>query len=122
MSTIGSRNTSGPGVVLKGETVGLAVATELPLLVIDVQRAGPSTGMPTKTEQTDLLMAMFGRPDNVFRAPGRVAAEEDAFARALHGLLVDDRHVPLVEVDSYIAFNPREGILLSNREDDIVGR
>jgi 2-oxoglutarate/2-oxoacid ferredoxin oxidoreductase subunit alpha len=58
---LGVTTTSGPGVVLKGETVGLAVMTELPLLLIDVQRAGPSTGMPTKTEQTDLLMAMFGR-------------------------------------------------------------
>ncbi|WP_182907183.1 2-oxoacid:acceptor oxidoreductase subunit alpha [Microbispora sp. H13382] len=53
--------TSGPGVALKAETVGLAVTTELPLIIVDVQRAGPSTGMPTKTEQTDLLMAMFGR-------------------------------------------------------------
>jgi 2-oxoglutarate ferredoxin oxidoreductase subunit alpha len=58
---LGVTTTSGPGVVLKGETVGLAVMTELPLIVVDVQRAGPSTGMPTKTEQTDLLMAMFGR-------------------------------------------------------------
>ena len=46
---------------LKAETIGLAVMLELPLIVIDVQRAGPSTGMPTKTEQSDLLMAMFGR-------------------------------------------------------------
>ncbi|WP_067179835.1 2-oxoacid:acceptor oxidoreductase subunit alpha [Microtetraspora niveoalba] len=58
---LGVTTTSGPGVALKAETVGLAVATELPLVVVDVQRAGPSTGMPTKTEQTDLLMAMFGR-------------------------------------------------------------
>ncbi|GAA2997157.1 2-oxoacid:acceptor oxidoreductase subunit alpha [Streptosporangium longisporum] len=58
---LGVTTTSGPGVALKAETVGLAVTTELPLLVVDVQRAGPSTGMPTKTEQTDLLMAMFGR-------------------------------------------------------------
>jgi 2-oxoglutarate ferredoxin oxidoreductase subunit alpha len=58
---LGVTTTSGPGVSLKAETVGLAVATELPLIVVDVQRAGPSTGMPTKTEQTDLLMAMFGR-------------------------------------------------------------
>src|SRR5208337_2478852 len=53
--------TSGPGMLLKAETVGLAVSVELPLLVVDVQRAGPSTGMPTKTEQADLLQAMFGR-------------------------------------------------------------
>ncbi|MEX0984808.1 MAG: 2-oxoacid:acceptor oxidoreductase subunit alpha [Actinomycetota bacterium] len=53
--------TSGPGLDLKAETIGLAVITELPMIVIDVQRAGPSTGMPTKTEQGDLLAAMFGR-------------------------------------------------------------
>ncbi|MGY1500280.1 2-oxoacid:acceptor oxidoreductase subunit alpha [Streptomyces sp. QTS52] len=53
--------TSGPGVALKSETIGLAVSMELPLLVIDIQRGGPSTGLPTKTEQADLLQAMFGR-------------------------------------------------------------
>jgi len=53
--------TSGPGVALKSETIGLAVSMELPLLVVDVQRGGPSTGLPTKTEQSDLLQAMFGR-------------------------------------------------------------
>ena len=53
--------TSGPGIALKAETVGLAVAVELPLIVINVQRGGPSTGLPTKTEQADLLQALFGR-------------------------------------------------------------
>ena len=53
--------TSGPGLDLKAETIGLAVITELPMLIVDVQRAGPSTGMPTKTEQADLLAAMYGR-------------------------------------------------------------
>lgn len=53
--------TSGPGVALKSEAIGLAVSLELPLLIIDVQRGGPSTGLPTKTEQSDLLQAMFGR-------------------------------------------------------------
>ena len=57
----GVTTTSGPGVALKSEAIGLAVMTELPLLVIDVQRGGPSTGLPTKTEQADLLQAMFGR-------------------------------------------------------------
>jgi len=52
---------AGPGVVLKAETIGLAVMLELPLLICDVQRAGPSTGMPTKPEQTDLLLVLFGR-------------------------------------------------------------
>jgi len=54
-------STSGPGMLLKAETIGLAVSVELPLIICDIQRAGPSTGMPTKTEQTDLLPAMFGR-------------------------------------------------------------
>ncbi|MEV8442473.1 2-oxoacid:acceptor oxidoreductase subunit alpha [Actinosynnema sp. NPDC051121] len=58
---LGVTSTSGPGVALKSETIGLAVMTELPLIVIDVQRGGPSTGLPTKTEQADLLQAMFGR-------------------------------------------------------------
>jgi 2-oxoglutarate ferredoxin oxidoreductase subunit alpha len=53
--------TSGPGIDLKSETVGLAVSLELPLLIVDIQRGGPSTGLPTKTEQSDLLHAMFGR-------------------------------------------------------------
>ena len=58
---LGITATSGPGMDLKAETIGLAAMLELPLVVVDVQRAGPSTGMPTKTEQTDLLMALHGR-------------------------------------------------------------
>ena len=58
---IGVTASSGPGMDLKAETIGLAVTLELPLVIIDVQRAGPSTGMPTKTEQADLLMALYGR-------------------------------------------------------------
>jgi 2-oxoglutarate ferredoxin oxidoreductase subunit alpha len=59
--SLGVSTSAGPGVVLKSETVGLAVALELPLLILDIQRAGPSTGMPTKPEQADLLMVLFGR-------------------------------------------------------------
>ncbi len=59
--SLGVTTSAGPGIVLKSETVGLAVTLELPLIVVDVQRAGPSTGMPTKPEQADLLMVMFGR-------------------------------------------------------------
>lgn len=58
---LGVTTTSGPGVALKSETIGLAVSMELPLVIIDVQRGGPSTGLPTKTEQSDLMQAMFGR-------------------------------------------------------------
>jgi 2-oxoglutarate ferredoxin oxidoreductase subunit alpha len=58
---LGVTTTSGPGVALKSETIGLAVSLELPLIICDIQRGGPSTGLPTKTEQADLLQAMFGR-------------------------------------------------------------
>ena len=58
---LGVTTTSGPGVALKSEAIGLAVSLELPLIIVDVQRGGPSTGLPTKTEQADLLQAMFGR-------------------------------------------------------------
>src|SRR5213079_1533824 len=58
---LGVTATSGPGICLKSEAIGLAVMTELPAVIIDVQRGGPSTGLPTKTEQADLLQAMFGR-------------------------------------------------------------
>jgi len=59
--SLGVTTTSGPGVALKSEAIGLAVSLELPLIIVDVQRGGPSTGLPTKTEQSDLLQAMFGR-------------------------------------------------------------
>lgn len=75
--------TSGPGVALKSETIGLAVSLELPLLVVDIQRGGPSTGLPTKTEQADLLQAMYGRNGE---APVPVVAPRtpaDCFGAAL---------------------------------------
>ncbi|MBV9024120.1 MAG: 2-oxoacid:acceptor oxidoreductase subunit alpha [Streptomycetaceae bacterium] len=75
--------TSGPGIALKSETIGLAVSLELPLLVVDIQRGGPSTGLPTKTEQADLLQAMYGRNGE---APVPVIAPStpgDCFAAAL---------------------------------------
>ena len=58
---LGVTGTSGPGIALKSEAINLAIMTELPLIILDVQRSGPSTGMPTKTEQTDLLQVMYGR-------------------------------------------------------------
>ncbi|MCU1355334.1 MAG: 2-oxoacid:acceptor oxidoreductase, alpha subunit [Acidimicrobiales bacterium] len=58
---LGVTTTSGPGIALKSETMGLAVSLELPLIVVDIQRGGPSTGLPTKTEQADLMQAMYGR-------------------------------------------------------------
>jgi 2-oxoglutarate ferredoxin oxidoreductase subunit alpha len=86
--SLGVTTTSGPGIALKSESIGLAVMTELPLLVVDVQRGGPSTGLPTKTEQADLLQAMFGRngespvPIVAPRSPG------DCFDAALEAVRI----------------------------------
>jgi len=81
-------STSGPGLALKGEGIGLAVMTELPLVVIDVQRSGPSTGMPTKTEQADLLQAMFGRNSESPVAVLAASSPSDAFDVALEAVRV----------------------------------
>jgi 2-oxoglutarate ferredoxin oxidoreductase subunit alpha len=81
--SLGVTTTSGPGIALKAETIGLGVALELPLVVVDVQRGGPSTGLPTKTEQADLLQVMFGRNGE---APVPVVAAQspsDCFTAAL---------------------------------------
>ncbi|MEU6041094.1 2-oxoacid:acceptor oxidoreductase subunit alpha [Actinomadura sp. NPDC047616] len=103
--SLGVTTTSGPGIALKSETIGLAVATELPLVVIDVQRAGPSTGMPTKTEQADLLQAMFGRNGE---APVPVVAPRspsDCFDAALEAarIAVKYRTPVVVLSDGYLA-------------------
>src|SRR5215213_9303038 len=85
---LGITTTSGPGIALKSETIGLAVMTELPLLIIDVQRGGPSTGLPTKTEQADLLQAMFGRNGE---APVPIVAPQspgDCFDTALEAVRI----------------------------------
>ncbi|MFM9050272.1 MAG: 2-oxoacid:acceptor oxidoreductase subunit alpha [Actinomycetota bacterium] len=97
--------TSGPGIALKSETIGLAVSLELPLIVVDVQRGGPSTGLPTKTEQSDLLQAMFGRngeapvPIVAPRSPG------DCFDAALEAarIAVTYRTPVLLLSDGYLA-------------------
>ncbi len=86
--SLGVTTTSGPGVALKAETIGLAVALELPLVVVDVQRGGPSTGLPTKTEQADLLQVMFGRNGE---APVPVVAAQspsDCFDAALEAVRI----------------------------------
>ncbi len=74
---LGVTTTSGPGIDLKSETIGLAVNLELPLVIVDIQRGGPSTGLPTKTEQADLLHAMYGRHGE---APVPIVAARDAGA------------------------------------------
>ncbi|MGW2934623.1 2-oxoacid:acceptor oxidoreductase subunit alpha [Streptomyces sp. NPDC001156] len=75
--------TSGPGIALKSETIGLAVSLELPLLVVDIQRGGPSTGLPTKTEQADLLQAMYGRNGEAPVPVVAPATPGDCFTAAL---------------------------------------
>ncbi|MEM8739158.1 MAG: 2-oxoacid:acceptor oxidoreductase subunit alpha [Planctomycetota bacterium] len=97
--------TSGPGLALKGEAMGLAVMTELPLVVVNVQRGGPSTGLPTKTEQSDLLQAMFGRNGDcpmVVLAPQSPA---DCFTTAIEACTIAMQHmVPvLLLTDGYLA-------------------
>jgi 2-oxoglutarate ferredoxin oxidoreductase subunit alpha len=81
--SMGMTGTSGPGIALKSEAMGLAVATELPLVIIDVQRVGPSTGIPTKTEQGDLLQCMFGRSSDSPIAIVAPATSGDCFYMAI---------------------------------------
>ncbi|MBB6120970.1 2-oxoacid:acceptor oxidoreductase subunit alpha [Nocardiopsis algeriensis] len=102
---LGVTTTSGPGMVLKQEAVGLAVMTELPLVIVDVQRAGPSTGMPTKTEQTDLLMALFGRNGESPLPVVAPSSPADCFATALEAvrLAVTYRTPVVVLSDGYLA-------------------
>ncbi|MGN6597853.1 MAG: 2-oxoacid:acceptor oxidoreductase subunit alpha [Actinomycetes bacterium] len=85
---LGVTTTSGPGVALKSETIGLAVALELPLIIVDVQRGGPSTGLPTKTEQADLLQAMFGRNGEAPVAIVAAQSPADCFDAALEAVRI----------------------------------
>src|SRR5215510_10188744 len=85
---LGLTGTSGPGLALKSEAIGLAVMTELPIVVIDVQRGGPSTGLPTKTEQADLLQAMFGRNGECPVPIVAPATPSDCFAMAFEAFRI----------------------------------
>jgi 2-oxoglutarate ferredoxin oxidoreductase subunit alpha len=102
---LGVTTTSGPGMALKGETIGLAVSVELPLIVCDIQRAGPSTGMPTKTEQADLLMALFGRNGESPVAVLAPATPTDCFDTALEAvrIAVKYRTPVIILSDGYLA-------------------
>ncbi len=102
---LGVTSTSGPGMALKGETIGLAVSVELPLIVCDIQRAGPSTGMPTKTEQADLLMALFGRNGESPVAIIAPATPSDCFDTALEAvrIAVKYRTPVIILSDGYLA-------------------
>ncbi|EIV94164.1 2-oxoacid:acceptor oxidoreductase subunit alpha [Frankia sp. QA3] len=116
--SLGITTTSGPGVALKSETIGLAVSLELPLVIVDIQRGGPSTGLPTKTEQADLLQAMFGRngeapvPIVAPRSPG------DCFDAAVEAARLATKYRTPVFLlsDGYLA-NGSEPWLLPRREE-----
>lgn len=103
--SIGVTSSSGPGIALKGEAIGLAVMLELPLVILNVQRAGPSTGMPTKTEQADLMQAVYGRNGEsplVVLAPKSPA---DCFNMAFEAVRISLEHmIPVMFLsDGYIA-------------------
>lgn len=102
---IGVTGTSGPGLALKGEAIGLALMLEIPLVIVDVQRAGPATGMPTKTEQADLLQAMYGRH---CESPVIVVAPKspaDCFNMAVEAVRLSTKYMcPVIYLsDGYIA-------------------
>lgn len=102
---LGITTTSGPGVALKSEMIGLGVMLELPLIIIDVQRGGPSTGLPTKTEQADLLQAMFGRNGESPVAVIAPSHASDCFSIALEAARISTTYrVPVIVLsDGYIA-------------------
>ncbi|MBK3628551.1 2-oxoacid:acceptor oxidoreductase subunit alpha [Streptomyces sp. MBT49] len=103
--SLGVTTTSGPGVALKSEAIGLAVSLELPLLVVDIQRGGPSTGLPTKTEQADLLQAMFGRNGEAPVPVIAPATPSDCFTAALDAarIALTYRTPVLLLSDGYLA-------------------
>ncbi len=102
---LGVTTTSGPGMCLKAETIGLAASVELPLIVCDIQRAGPSTGMPTKTEQADLLMALYGRNGESPVAVVAPATPSDCFDIAIEAvrIAVKYRTPVIILSDGYLA-------------------
>ncbi|WP_446665012.1 2-oxoacid:acceptor oxidoreductase subunit alpha [Flexivirga sp. B27] len=103
--SIGVTTTSGPGLALKSETIGLAVSLELPLVIVDVQRGGPSTGLPTKTEQADLLQAMFGRNGESPVAVIAASSPADCFTAAIEAVqMATTYRTPVILLsDGYLA-------------------
>jgi len=101
---LGMTGTSGPGLALKAEALGLAVMIELPLVVVNVQRAGPSTGLPTKTEQADLLQAIFGRNSEAPMPVVAAASPGDCFHAAMEAVRIAVTHMTPVMLlsDGYI--------------------
>jgi len=102
---IGVTASSGPGIALKGEAIGLAVMAELPVVIIDVQRGGPSTGLPTKTEQADLMQAMYGRNSEAPAVVLAPASPGDCFFIAYEAIRIAVKYmVPVIVLsDGYLA-------------------
>ncbi|HBC53483.1 MAG TPA: 2-oxoglutarate ferredoxin oxidoreductase subunit alpha [Alphaproteobacteria bacterium] len=102
---LGITASSGPGVALKTEAIGLAIATELPLIVVNTQRAGPSTGMPTKTEQSDLYLSVYGRNADAPMPVLSVRSPGDAFDTAIEAVRIATKYMTPVTLlsDGYIA-------------------
>ncbi|MGF1464876.1 MAG: 2-oxoacid:acceptor oxidoreductase subunit alpha [Sandaracinaceae bacterium] len=102
---LGVTGTSGPGLALKGEALGLAISVELPLVVVDVQRAGPSTGMPTKTEQSDLLQAIWGRNGDAPLCVLAAASPGDCFRMAVEAVRIATQYMTpvILLTDGFIA-------------------
>jgi 2-oxoglutarate ferredoxin oxidoreductase subunit alpha len=102
---LGVTSTSGPGMALKSEAMGLAVSVELPLVIVDIQRGGPSTGLPTKTEQADILQAIFGRNSEAPIPVVAAASPADAFEAAIEAVRIAVTYMtPVILLsDGYIA-------------------
>ena len=102
---LGITSTSGPGLALKSEALGLAVSTELPLVLVDVQRGGPSTGLPTKTEQSDLLQAMYGRNGDCPLAVIAACTPGDCFDMAIEAVRIATKYMTpvLLLTDGFLA-------------------
>ncbi|MEZ5668584.1 MAG: 2-oxoacid:acceptor oxidoreductase subunit alpha [Alphaproteobacteria bacterium] len=103
--SLGVTSSSGPGIALKTEAIGLAIAAELPLVVVNAQRGGPSTGLPTKTEQSDLYQAVFGRNADSPLAAIAVRSPSDAFECAIEAVRIATRYMTPVMLltDGYLA-------------------
>jgi len=115
---LGITSTSGPGMALKGEGMGLAVSIELPLVIVDIQRGGPSTGLPTKTEQADLLQAIFGRNSEAPIPVLAASSPADCFDIAIEAVRIATQYMtPVILLsDGYIA-NGAEPWRLPKLED-----
>jgi 2-oxoglutarate ferredoxin oxidoreductase subunit alpha len=102
---LGVTTTSGPGLALKGEGIGLAIMLELPLIVIDIQRGGPSTGLPTKTEQSDLLQAAYGRNGDSPLCVIAAATPGDCFYKAIEAARIAIEYMTpvILLTDGYLA-------------------